>query len=204
MTKIMVLYYSSYGHVEQMAYEVMKGAKEVEGVTVDIKRVPELVPEEIAKKSGYKVDQEAPIAKVEDLETYDAIIIGVGTRYGRMASQMANFWDQTGGMWAKGVFNGKVGSTFTSTASQHGGQETTLMSNITSMLHLGMIIVGLPYSFSGLTKLDEVSGGTPYGASTLADGDGSRWPSQNEFAGARYQGRYVAEVTAQLMAGRKK
>lgn len=201
MSKILVLYYSSYGHVEQMAYAVAEGAKEVEGAEVSVKRVPELVPDDIARKSGYKLDQKAPIATVDELAEYDAIIIGVGTRYGRMASQMANFWDQTGGLWAKGVFNGKVGSTFSSTASQHGGQETTLMSNITSMLHLGMVIVGLPYSYEGLTRLDEVSGGTPYGATTIADGDGSRWPSENELGAARFQGKHVAEITAKLIAG---
>ena len=198
MSKILVLYHSCYGHVEKMAYAVAEGAREVSGIEVDVKRVPETVPEELARKSGYKMDQDAPIAEIDDLEKYDAIIIGVGTRYGHMASQMGAFWDKTGGLWGKGVFNGKVGSTFGSTASQHGGQETTLMSNIVMMMHLGMVVVGLPYSFDGLTGTDEVTGGTPYGATTIAKGDGSRQPSENELNGARYQGRHVAEVTRKL------
>ncbi|TCV95923.1 NAD(P)H dehydrogenase (quinone) [Luteibacter rhizovicinus] len=197
MAKVLVLYYSAYGHIEMMAKAVAEGAREA-GATVDIKRVPELVPEEVARSSHFKLEQEAPIAKVEDLETYDAIIVGVGTRYGRMASQMANFLDQTGGLWMRGALNGKVGGAFSSTATQHGGQETTLFSIITNLMHLGLIIVGLPYSFAGLTNMDEITGGAPYGATTIAKGDGSRQPSANELAGAKYQGKHIAEVAAKL------
>ena len=198
MSKVLILYYSSYGHIETMAKAVADGARET-GATADIKRVPELVPEEVARSSGYKLDQEAPVASVEDLPEYDAIIIGVGTRYGRMASQMANFLDQTGGLWARGVLNGKVGSAFSSTATQHGGQETTLMAIHTNLMHLGLVCVGLPYAFKGQMRLDEVTGGTPYGATTIAGGDGSRQPSQNELDGARFQGRHVAEITNKLV-----
>lgn len=197
MSKVLVLYYSAYGHVEQMAKAVAEGARSA-GATADIRRVPELVPEDVAKASGYKLDQEAPVARVEELDEYDAIIIGVGTRYGRMASQMANFLDQTGGLWARGALNGKVGSAFTSTASQHGGQETTLMAIHTNLLHLGMMAVGLPYSFQGQMRLDEITGGSPYGATTIAAGDGSRQPSENELEGARFQGRHVAEIATKL------
>jgi NAD(P)H dehydrogenase (quinone) len=197
MAKVLVLYYSSYGHIETMAYAVAEGAKAA-GAEVDVMRVPELLPPEAAKKAGYKVDQKAPIAKVEDLPKYDAIIVGVGTRYGRMASQMANFLDQTGGLWAKGALNGKVGAAFTSTATQHGGQEMTLFSIITNLMHFGMVIVGMNYGFSGQMTLDEVTGGAPYGATTIAGGDGSRQPSENELEGAKYQGRQVAEVAAKL------
>ncbi|MBS7455651.1 NAD(P)H:quinone oxidoreductase [Coralloluteibacterium stylophorae] len=197
MAKVLVLYYSAYGHIETMANAVAEGAREA-GASVDIKRVPELVPEEVAKASHYKLDQAAPIAKVDDLVEYDAIIVGTGTRYGRMASQMANFLDQTGGLWARGALNGKVGGAFTSTASQHGGQETTLVSILTNLMHFGMVTVGLPYSFQGQLRLDEVSGGAPYGATTIAAGDGSRQPSENELAGARFQGRHIAEVAGKL------
>ena len=197
MPKVLVLYYSAYGHIEQMANAVAEGAREA-GAQVDVKRVPELVPPEVATASHFKVDQPAPIAKVADLEHYDAIIVGTGTRYGRMSSQMANFLDQTGGLWMRGALNGKVGAAFSSTASQHGGQETTLFSIITNLLHLGLIVVGLPYSFQGQLKLDEVTGGSPYGATTIAAGDGSRQPSENELAGARFQGKHVAEVAAKL------
>lgn len=200
MSKVLVLYYSAYGHVETMAHAVAQGAREA-GAGVDIRRVPELVPEEVARSSGYKLDQSAPIARVDELPSYDAIIIGVGTRYGRMASQMANFLDQTGGLWATGALNGKVGSAFTSTASQHGGQETTLMAIHTNLLHLGMVCVGLPYSFQGQMRLDEVTGGSPYGATTIAAGDGSRQPSANELAGAAFQGRHVAEIANRLFPG---
>ncbi|MGH6998906.1 MAG: NAD(P)H:quinone oxidoreductase, partial [Phenylobacterium sp.] len=162
MTKVLVLYHSTYGHIETMAKAVAEGAREA-GATVDIKRVPETVPAELAKASGYKLDQEAPIATVDDLTNYDAIIVGVGTRYGRMASQMAAFWDQTGGLWAKGALVGKVGGVFTSTATQHGGQETTIISTITQLLHQGMVIVGLPYAWAGQMRLDEITGGSPYG-----------------------------------------
>ncbi|WP_448098793.1 NAD(P)H:quinone oxidoreductase [Luteibacter yeojuensis] len=197
MAKVLVLYYSAYGHIETMASAVAEGVREA-GASVDIKRVPELVSDDVAKKSGFKLDQPAPVARVEDLENYDAIIIGTGTRYGRMASQMSNFLDQTGALWMRGALNGKVGGAFASTASQHGGQETTLFSIITNLLHLGLIPVGLPYSFQGQLKLDEVTGGSPYGATTIAASDGSRKPSENELAGARFQGRLIAGVAAKL------
>ncbi|MDG2522743.1 NAD(P)H:quinone oxidoreductase [Caulobacter segnis] len=197
MPKVLVLYYSAYGHIEQMAEAVAEGARSA-GATVDIKRVPELVPEEVAKNAHYKLDQKAPVATINDLAEYDAIVIGVGTRFGRMASQMANFLDQAGGLWARGALNGKVGAAFTSTATQHGGQETTLFSIITNMLHFGLVVVGLPYSFQGQMKLDEVTGGSPYGATTIAGGDGSRQPSANELDGARFQGKLVAETAAKL------
>ena len=199
MSKVLVLYYSSYGHIEQMAEAVAAGAREA-GATVDIKRVPETAPEEVAKAAHFKLDQGAAVASVADLEHYDAIIIGSPTRFGRMASQMAAFLDQAGGLWARGALIGKVGSAFTSTASQHGGQEVTLFSTITNLMHFGMVIVGLPYSFPGLTKLDEVSGGSPYGATTIAAGDGSRQPSENELAAARFQGRHVAEIANKLFS----
>lgn len=197
MTKVLVLYYSSYGHIETMAYAIAQGAREA-GATVDIKRVPETVPLEAAKHAHFKLDQEAPVATVAELENYDAIIVGTGTRYGRMSSQMAAFLDQTGGMWARGAFNGKVGAAFTSTGSQHGGQETTLFSIITNLLHFGMTIVGMDYGYAGQMGTDEVTGGAPYGATTIAGGDGSRRPSERELAGARYQGQRVAEVAAKL------
>jgi NAD(P)H dehydrogenase (quinone) len=199
MAKVLVLYHSTYGHLEKMAEAVAEGAREA-GATVDIKRVPETVPEELAKKSGYKLDQAAPIATVDDLANYDAVIVGVGTRYGRMASQMAAFWDQTGGLWAKGALVGKVGSAFTATATQHGGQETTLMGTITQLLHHGMVIVGLPYAWAGQMKLDEVTGGSPYGITTITGAQGQRMPSDNELEGARWQGRHVAEIAAKLAA----
>ena len=198
MARILILYHSAYGHIETLADAIAAGAREVEGMEVAIRRVPELVPDEVARAAHYKLDQAAPIATVDELPDYDAIILGCGTRYGRISSQLANFLDQTGGLWAKGVFNGKVGAAFTSTASQHGGQETTLMSLITNLMHFGMVIVGLPYSYQGLLGVDEVSGGTPYGASTIAAGDGSRRPTKNELGAARHQGRHVAEVTRKL------
>ena len=179
MSKVLVLYYSSYGHIEAMANAVAEGARQA-GAHVDIKRVPELVPEEIARKSHYKFDQAAPIAKVDDLAAYDAIIIGAGTRFGRLPSQMANFLDQAGGLWARGALHGKVGGAFTSTATQHGGQETTLFSIITNLLHFGMVVVGLDYGYAGQMTLDEITGGSPYGATTIAGGDGSRLPTANE------------------------
>ncbi|OYV35067.1 MAG: NAD(P)H:quinone oxidoreductase, type IV [Rhodospirillales bacterium 20-64-7] len=197
MSKILVLYYSSYGHIETMANAVAEGARAA-GATVDIKRVPETAPEEVARNAHFKLDQAAPIASIGELADYDAIILGAPTRFGRLPSQMAAFLDQAGGLWMRGALNGKVGSAFSSTASQHGGQETTLFSMITNMMHFGMVIVGLPYSFQGLLTLDEVSGGTPYGATTIAAGDGSRQPTENELAGARYQGRHVAEIAAKL------
>src|SRR6266404_1917845 len=197
MSKVLVLYYSSYGHIEAMANAVAEGARQT-GAHVDIKRVPELVPEEIARKSHYKLDQLAPIANVEDLAAYDAIIIGAGTRFGRLSSQMANFLDQAGGLWARGALHGKVGGAFTSTATQHGGQETTLFSIITNLLHFGMVVVGLDYGYAGQMRLDEVTGGAPYGATTIAGGDGSRLPTANELEGARYQGRVIAQTAKKL------
>ena len=199
MSKVLVLYYSTYGHIEQMAEAVAAGAREA-GATVDIKRVPETAPEAVAKAAHFKLDQAAPVASVADLEHYDAIIIGSPTRFGRMASQMAAFLDQAGGLWARGAFNGKVGSVFTSTGSQHGGQETTLFTAITNLLHFGMVIVGLPYSFQGQMGHAEVTGGSPYGATTIAGGDGSRQPSGNELDGAHFQGRHVAEIANKLFA----
>ena len=201
MPRLLVLYYSSYGHIEQMAHAVAEGARSVGGMEVVVKRVPELVPEEVARKSGMKVEQEAEIASPSELADYDAIIFGTPTRYGRLAAQMANFLDQTGGLWVKGALVGKVGSVFASTASQHGGQETTITSFHTNLFHHGMIVVGLPYSFAGQTRLDEITGGTPYGATTIAGGDGSRQPSANELEGARFQGRHVAEIAAKLAGG---
>jgi NAD(P)H dehydrogenase (quinone) len=197
MAKVLVLYYSSYGHIEAMAKAVAEGAREA-GATVDIKRVPETAPLEVAKAAHFKLDQDAPVATVADLENYDAIIVGVGTRFGRLASQMAAFWDQAGGLWAKGALHGKVGGAFTSTATQHGGQETTLFSIITSLLHFGMTVVGLDYGHAGQMTLDEITGGSPYGASTITGGDGSRMPSENELTGARYQGRKIAETAIKL------
>ena len=197
MTKVLVLYHSVYGHVETMAQAVAEGAREV-GAEVDIKRVPETVPEEIARASHFKLDQAAPIAKIDDLADYDAIIIGTGTRFGRIGSQMASFLDQGGGLWMKGALHGKVGGAFTSTASQHGGQETTLFSVITNLLHFGMVVVGLDYGHAGQMTLSEITGGSPYGATTIAGGDGSRQPSENELVGARYQGRKIAETAAKL------
>ena len=194
MTKVLVLYYSAYGHIETMANAVAEGAREA-GATVDIKRVPELVPADVAKASHYKLDQAAPVAEINDLANYDAIIVGTGTRFGRMASQMANFLDQAGGLWAKGALHGKVGG---ATATQHGGQETTLFSIITNLLHFGITVVGLNYGFQGQMKLDEVTGGSPYGATTITGGDGSRQPSENELAGARYQGKAIAEAAKKL------
>ena len=199
MTKVLVLYYSSYGHIETMANAIAEGVRAA-GAEVDVKRVPELVPEEVARASRYKLDQAAPIAKPADLVEYDAVIVGTGTRYGRMTSQMANFWDQTGGLWAQGKLIGKVGAAFTSTATQHGGQETTLMGIHTNLLHHGMVIAGLPYSFQGQMRLDEVTGGSPYGATTIAAGDGSRQVSANELEGARFQGAHVARVAAKQSA----
>ncbi|TGE02498.1 NAD(P)H:quinone oxidoreductase [Methylobacterium nonmethylotrophicum] len=197
MAKVLVLYYSTYGHIEQMAQAVAEGVREA-GAEAVVKRVPELVPEEIARQSHYKLDQAAPIATVDELPSYDAIIIGTPTRYGNMASQMKNFIDQTGGLWAKGALVGKVGSVFTSTASQHGGQESTILSVHTVLLHLGLVVVGLPYSFQGQLGTTEVMGNSPYGASTIAGGDGSRQPSAVELEGARFQGRHVAGIAAKL------
>ena len=197
MSKVLVLYYSSYGHIETMASAVAEGARAA-GATVDIKRVPETVPVDIAKSAYFKLDQAAPEASVADLENYDAIIVGCPTRFGRLPSQMASFLDQAGGLWARGALNGKVGAVFTSTATQHGGQEVTLFSVITNLLHFGMVIVGLPYSFQGQMGIDEVVGGSPYGATTIAGGQGQRQPSATELEGARYQGKVVAETANKL------
>ncbi|MGZ8144540.1 MAG: NAD(P)H:quinone oxidoreductase [Methylosarcina sp.] len=200
MTKILVLYYSMYGHVETMAKAVAEGARSVEGVDVVIKRVPELVPEEVARKAGAKLDQEAPIATPDELSDYDVIIFGTPTRFGNMCSQMRNFLDQTGKHWTKGTLIGKVGSVFTSTATQHGGQETTVTSFHTTLLHQGMVIVGVPYSCQALLNMNEITGGSPYGAATLAGSDGSRQPSENELTIARFQGEHVAKIAKKLSA----
>jgi NAD(P)H dehydrogenase (quinone) len=197
--KVLVLYYSSYGHIETLAGAIAEGAKSG-GATVDIKRVPELVPEAVAKSSHFKLDQAAPICTVDELPSYDAIIFGVPTRFGNMAAQMKNFLDQTGGLWFTGKLVGKVGSVFTSTATQHGGQESTILSTHTVLLHHGMVIVGLPYAWQGQMRVDEITGGSPYGISTVAGGDGSRKPTANELDGARWQGRHVAQIAAKLAA----
>jgi NAD(P)H dehydrogenase (quinone) len=201
MAKVLVLYYSTYGHVERMAQAVAEGARSVSGTEVTVKRVPELVPEDVARKSGVKIDQKAPLATVDELANYDAIIFGTPTRFGNMAAQMRSFLDQTGGLWVKGALVGKVGSVFASTGTQHGGQETTITSFHSTLLHQGMIIVGLPYSFAGLLRMDEITGGGPYGATTLAKPDGSRQPSENELDGARFQGKHVAEIAGRLVRG---
>ncbi len=200
MTKVLVLYYSSYGHIEAMAAAVAEGAASVPGTEVFVKRVPELVPDDVAAASGIKLEQAAPLADPGELADYDAIIFGTPTRFGNMAAQMRNFLDQTGGLWFTKALVGKVGSVFVSTASQHGGQETTITSFHTTLLHHGMVIVGLPYTFAGNAEMGEISGGTPYGASTLAGNDGSRMPSENELAGARFQGAHVAGIAAKLAA----
>jgi len=197
MSKVLVLYYSTYGHIETMAQAVAEGARAA-GAKVDVKRVPETAPPEIAKAGHFKLDQAAPVANVADLEGYDAIIVGCPTRFGRMPSQMASFLDQAGGLWARGALNGKVGGAFTSTATQHGGQEATLFSVITNLLHFGMTIVGLPYSHQGQMTLDEIVGGSPYGATTIAGGQGQRQPSAIELEGARHQGKLIAQTANKL------
>jgi NAD(P)H dehydrogenase (quinone) len=198
MSKILVLYYSAYGHIEKMAEAVAEGARAVPGAQVTIKRVPELVPDDVAKKSGLKLDQRAPIAQPDELGDYDAVIFGTPTRFGNMCAQMRNFLDQTGGLWMKGALIGKVGSVFASSATQHGGQESTILSFHITLLHQGFVVVGLPYSFQGQMRQDEITGGTPYGATTIAAGDGSRQPSANELDAARFQGKHVAQITAKL------
>ena len=198
MSKVLVLYYSMYGHIETMANAVAEGARGVAGTEVSVKRVPELMPEEVARKAGAKLDQAAPIAAVSELPDYDAIIFGTPTRFGNMCAQMRNFLDQTGGLWAKGALIGKVGSVFTSTGTQHGGQETTITSVHSTLLHLGMVIVGVPYSCQELTNMNEITGGSPYGAGTLAGGDGKRQPTENELKIARFQGDHVARIAAKL------
>ncbi|MFZ2855419.1 MAG: NAD(P)H:quinone oxidoreductase [Rhodocyclaceae bacterium] len=197
MSKVLVLYYSTYGHIETMAQAVAEGARSA-GASVDVKRVPETVPQEIAKSAHFKLDQAAPVASVDDLTAYDAIIVGCPTRFGRVPSQMASFLDQAGGLWMRGALHGKVGGAFSSTATQHGGQEMTLFSVIANLLHFGMVIVGLPYSHQGQMTLDEIVGGSPYGATTIAGGQGQRQPSAIELDGARFQGRLIAETANKL------
>ena len=199
MTKVLILYYSAYGHIETMAAAIAEGVIEA-GAEAVIKRVPETVPEGLARASHFKLDQAASIATIDELAEYDAIIVGTGTRFGRMSSQMAAFLDQAGGLWARGALHGKVGGAFTSTATQHGGQETTLFTIITNLLHFGMVIVGMDYGHAGQMTLAEITGGSPYGATTIAGGDGARQPTENELTGARYQGRRIAE-TAQKLRG---
>ena len=198
MSKLLVLYYSTWGHVERMAQEVAEGARAVAGTTVTLKRVPESMPPETAAAIHAKTEQAAPIADPDELADYDAIIFGTPTRFGNMCGQMRNFLDRTGNLWAQGKLVGKIGSAFASTATQHGGQETTLTSFHTTLLHHGMVVVGVPYACAGLTNMDEISGGTPYGATTLSKGDGSRMPSANELAIARYQGQHVAELARKM------
>lgn len=197
MTKVLVLYYSSYGHIEQMAQAVAEGARQG-GAEAVVKRVPETVPEDIARKSGFKLDQKSPVATVDELSQYDAVIFGTPTRFGNMAGQMKNFLDQAGGLWMSGALVGKVASVFTSSATQHGGQESTILTFHPVLLHLGMVIVGLPYAFQGQMGHAEVMGNSPYGASTVAGGDGSRQPSKVELEGARFQGKHVAQIAAKL------
>lgn len=197
MSKVLVLYYSSWGHIETLARAEAEGARAA-GAQVAIKRVPELVPAAVAEQFHYKTDQPAPIATVDELPNYDAIIFGTPTRFGNMAAQMRNFLDQTGGLWAGGKLSGKVGSVFTSSASQHWGQETTITSFHHTLMHHGFVVVGVPPVVKELYVLDEVSGGSPYGASTIAGGDGSRQPTENELAIARAQGEYVARIAAKL------
>jgi len=199
MTKILILYYSSYGHVEAMAQAAAEGVRAA-GAEAVVKRVPELVPEEVARKSGIKLDQAAPVADPQELAEYDGFLFGTPTRFGNMASQMKNFLDQTGGLWFAGKLIGKPAGVFVSTATQHGGQESTLLTFHTVLLHHGMVVVGLPYSAQGQMTMDEISGGTPYGASTLAAGDGSRQPSENELAQMRFQAEHLAKIAAKLKA----
>ncbi|CAK7192880.1 NAD(P)H dehydrogenase (quinone) [Commensalibacter sp. Nvir] len=196
-TQILVLYYSAYGHIETMAYAIAEGAKQT-GANVQVKRVPETVPQEVAKQNGFKLNQVAPIADPKELANYDAIVLGTGTRFGRISTQMANFLDRTGGLWAKGSLIGKVGAVFTCSGTQHAGQELTNLCLITNLLHYGMVIVGCPFSFHGLSKIDEVTGGTPYGASTIAGPDNSRPVSQNEIEGGEFFGNHIAQITNKL------
>ncbi len=197
MTRVLVLYYSTYGHIEAMAEAVAEGARST-GALVDLRRVPETAPEDVARASNFKLDQAAPLASIDELESYDAIIIGAPTRFGRMPSQMAAFLDQAGGLWFRGALNGKVGGAFTSSASQHGGNETTLFSIITNLLHFGMTVIGLPYSYQAQMGLDEIKGGSPYGATTIAGGSGERMPSEIDLGGARHQGELIARAAAKL------
>ena len=197
MAKILGLYYSSWGHMEAMVNEAAEGAREA-GAEVIVKRVPELVPDEVAKAAHYKLDQKAPIAEPGELADYDGFIIGVPTRYGVMASQMKNFWDQTGGLWASGALINKVATVMSSTATQHGGQEATILSTQTMLQHQGMLIVPLGYGYQGQSGTDKYRGGSPYGMTLLTGSDGSRWPDEDDLAGARYQGKRVAEITIKL------
>lgn len=204
-TKIQVVFYSMYGHIHTMAEAIAAGAREVAGTEVTLLQVPELVPDEVLEKSGARAARAAfahvPVARPDRLAEADAVIFGTPTRFGNMTGQMRNFLDQTGALWASGGLVGKVGSVFTSTATQHGGQETTITSFHLTLLHHGMIIVGVPYTEQRLINMTEISGGSPYGASTLAAGDGSRQPSENELEIARFQGRHVADITARLKRG---
>jgi NAD(P)H dehydrogenase (quinone) len=197
MTKVLVLYYSSWGHIEALAQAEAEGARDA-GASVEVKRVPELVPDAVAEESGYKLNQMAPIAQPKELAEYDAIIFGTPTRFGNMAAQMRNFLDRTGGLWEANALVGKVGSVFTSSSNQHGGQESTILTTIPTLLHHGMVVVGLPYSFTGQLGVDEIKGGSPYGASSIVGVDGERMPTPVELAGARYQGRHVATIAGQL------
>ena len=199
--RVLVLYYSMYGHIERMAWAVAEGAREVPGAEVVVKRVPELVPEDVLKQAGAKLDQPAPVAKPEELADYDAIVFGTPTRFGNMCAQMRNFLDQTGPLWAKGALIGKVASVFTSAATQHGGLESTILTFVPTLMHHGMIVVGLPYSCREQMGVEEVKGGSPYGASTIAGADGSRMPSEKELAMARFQGRHVTEIAKRLRGG---
>lgn len=199
MAKVLVLYHSVYGHIETMANAVAEGAREA-GAEVTVKRVPETVPDDVARANHFKMDQAAAVATPDELADYDAIIFGAGTRFGTVASQMRAFIDQTGGLWAKGALVGKVGSVFTSSATQHGGQESTILGFVPTLLHHGMVIVGLPYAYQGQTTMDEIVGGSPYGASTITGGDGSRQPSENELNAARFQGGHVAKIAAKVSA----
>ena len=200
MTKVLILYYSMYGHIERMAEAVAEGARMVEGAEVAIKRVPEIIPEDRARAMGVKLDQKAPVATTDELSGYDAIIFGTPTRFGNMTAQMRNFLDQTGKLWMEGTLIGKVASVFTSTGTQHGGQETTITSFHSTLLHHGMLIAGVPYSCKGLTVMTEISGGSPYGSSTLAGADGKRMPSENELDIARFQGKHVTQIAKRLAA----
>jgi NAD(P)H dehydrogenase (quinone) len=197
MAKVLVLYYSSYGHIETMAEAVAEGARSA-GAAVDVKRAPETAPADVARAAHFKLDQKAPIASIEELAHYDAIIVGCPTRFGRMCSQMATFLDQAGGLWMRGALNGKVGGAFTSTGTQHGGQEVTLFSIITNLFHFGMTVVGLPYSHQGQMTLDEIVGGSPYGATTIAGSTGQRTPSALDLEGARHQGKLIASTAVKL------
>lgn len=201
MAKVLVLYHSFYGHIEAMASAVARGARSVPGTVVDVKRVPETVPVEVFRGAGGKDDQAAPIARPDELANYDAIVFGAPTRFGNVSAQMRTFIDQTGGLWMKGALIGKVGSVFTSSATQHGGQESTILSFLPTLLHHGMVVVGLPYAESRQTGIDEIKGSSPYGAATIAGGKGERMPSEQELGMAEFQGRHVAILAAKLSAG---